>query len=302
MASIAIAGATGRLGQLIAGALRERGATVRALVRPGTAPERLRGLSGAAIVEADYADPASLNRALAGTDVVVSALNGLRDIIVTAQAALLDAAVANRVGRFIPSDYAADIFRLAAGENRNFDLRREFRTGHLQQAPIASTSILVGGFMELLLRGRMIDFAAHAVNYWGSPEQPLDYTTMADTARIAAAVALDPHAPDILRISGDRITARQVAAAAGEVLGTPFALNRLGSVEELAALIAGERAAHPEAESEVFPRFQQLQYTHNMQSGRGTLEPLDPPRYDLKLTTVRQLLAANAAQLRAPQP
>jgi uncharacterized protein YbjT (DUF2867 family) len=302
MASIAIAGATGRLGQLIAGALRERGATVRALVRPGTAPERLRGLSGAAIVEADYADPASLNRALAGTDVVVSALNGLRDIIVTAQAALLDAAVANRVGRFIPSDYAADIFRLAAGENRNFDLRREFRTGHLQQAPIASTSILVGGFMELLLRGRMIDFAAHAVNYWGSPEQPLDYTTMADTARIAAAVALDPHAPDILRISGDRITARQVAAAAGEVLGTPFALNRLGSVEELAALIASERAAHPEAESEVFPRFQQLQYTHNMQSGRGTLEPLDPPRYDLKLTTVRQLLAANAAQLRAPQP
>ncbi|HEX4297165.1 MAG TPA: NmrA family NAD(P)-binding protein [Devosia sp.] len=302
MASIAIAGATGRLGQLIAGALRERGATVRALVRPGTAPERLRGLSGAAIVEADYSDPASLNRALAGTDVVVSALNGLRDIIVTAQAALLDAAVANRVGRFIPSDYAADIFRLAAGENRNFDLRREFRTGHLQQAPIASTSILVGGFMELLLRGRMIDFAAHAVNYWGSPEQPLDYTTMADTARIAAAVALDPHAPDILRISGDRITARQVAAAAGEVLGTPFALNRLGSVEELAALIAGERAAHPEAESEVFPRFQQLQYTHNMQSGRGTLEPLDPPRYDLKLTTVRQLLAANAAQLRAPQP
>ena len=58
-------------------------------------------------------------------------------------------------------------------------------------------------------------------------------------------------------------------------------------------MIAAERAAHPEAESEIFPRFQQLQYTHNMQSGRGKLTPLDNARYAIKTTTVRDLLAAN---------
>ena len=46
--------------------------------------------------------------------------------------------------------------RLEPGENRNFDLRREFRS-RLLAAPIASTSVLVGGFMELLLRGRLLD-------------------------------------------------------------------------------------------------------------------------------------------------
>jgi uncharacterized protein YbjT (DUF2867 family) len=297
MPTIAIAGATGRLGELIVAALLRRGATVRPLVRPGTPADKLHGLEGTEITEAEYANHGQLARALEGVDVVVSALNGLRDVIVDGQAALLRAAVTAGVGRFIPSDYAANIFALETGENRNFDLRREFHERHLAQAPIASTSILVGGFMDLLLWGRGLDFRAHQMNHWGSPDQPLQYTTMADTAEIAAAVALDPDPPAVLEMVGDTITARQMAATAGEVLGTPFSLNRLGSLEDLSALIAKERGEHPEAEAETFPRFQQLQYTHNMQSGRGALRHPDN-RYRLKLTTVAELLAANATRLK----
>jgi uncharacterized protein YbjT (DUF2867 family) len=298
MPIIAVAGATGRLGHLIVRALLDRGATVRALIRPSTTPDKRMGLSSADITEIDYADPASLQQALAGADGVVSALNGLRDIIVGTQTALLDAAVAAQVARFIPSDYAADLTKLEPGENRNFDLRREFRA-RLLDAPIASTSILVGGFMELLLRGRLLDAQARQVNYWGDPGQPLNYTTTPDTAQIAATAALDPDAPPILRIVGDTVTATDLAAIAGELAGTPFSLNRLGTIDELAAVIQQERTTHPEAEYETFPRFQQLQYTHNMQSGRGVLSPLDNARYGLKLTSVRDLLTANAAQLRA---
>ncbi|MEP7241039.1 MAG: NmrA family NAD(P)-binding protein [Devosia sp.] len=298
MTTIAIAGATGRLGHLTAAALLRRGATVHPLVRPGTLPEKLKGLDGTEIAWVDYGDAAALRRALGGVDVVVSALNGLRDVIVDTQAALLDAAVAAGVKRFIPSDYAANIFALAPGENRNFDLRRAFHDTHLAQAPIARTSILIGGFMDLLLWGRGIDFKAHQVNHWGSPDQPLQYTTTADVAEITAAAALDPEAPAVLEMVGETITARQLAATAGEVLGTPFALNRLGSLDDLTALIASERAAHPEAEAEIFPRFQQLQYTHNMQSGRGALTHTDNTRYGLNLTTVRDLLTANAARLK----
>jgi len=39
---------------------------------------------------------------------VVSALAGLRDVIVETQAALLDAAIKARVPRFIPSDFSID--------------------------------------------------------------------------------------------------------------------------------------------------------------------------------------------------
>ena len=298
MPIVAVAGATGRLGHLIVRALLERGATVRALIRPSTAPDKRLGLSGADITEIDYADPASLQQALASAEIVVSALNGLRDIVVDTQTALLDAAVAAKVARFIPSDYAADLIKLEPGENRNFDLRREFRA-RLLAAPIASTSILVGGFMELLLRGRLLDAQARQINYWGSPDQPLNYTTTPDTAQIAAAAALDPDAPPILRIVGDTVTAADIAAIATDIAGTPFSVNHLGTIDELAAIIQQERTTHPEAENETFPRFQQLQYTHNMQSGRGVLTPLDNARYGLKLTTVRDLLTANAGQLRA---
>jgi uncharacterized protein YbjT (DUF2867 family) len=288
--TVAVAGATGHLGRLIVKALLDRGATVRALVRPGSRADKLAGIAGAEIVEVDLANASALTQVLAGADVVVSALNGLRDIIVEAQTQLLGAAVAAGVPRFIPSDYAADLTKLAPGENRNFDLRREFRE-RLLNAPIRSTSILNGGFMELLLRARGIDPKAHTVSYFGSPDQPLDYMTMPDVAAFTAAAALDPDAPDIVRIAGDVVTSADLARIAGELTGTPFALVRVGGVEDLAAMIEKERAAHPEAEGEIFPRFQQLQYTHNMQSGRGKLKPLDNARYGLKTTTVRELLA-----------
>lgn len=298
MPTIAVAGATGRLGHLIVKALTARGATVRPLVRPGSPPDKLQGLEGTEITEADYSNAPQLSRALEGADVVVSALNGLREVIVGTQSQLLTAAVAAGVPRFIPSDYAADIMALQPGENRNFDLRREFREQNLLKAPIGSTSVLVGGFMELLLWGRGIDFKGRVVNYWGSPDQNLNYTTTPDTAAITAEAALDPAPPKILRIAGDTVTATGLAAAASEATGTTFSLNRLGSIDDLAALIAKERQEHPESEAETFPRFQQLQYTHNMQSGRGVLHNLDNGRYPLELTSVRELLKANAERLK----
>ena len=189
--------------------------------------------------------------------------------------------------------------KVPPGENRNFDLRREFREQHLLKAPIKSTSILIGGFMELLLWGRALDSKAHKVIYWGTPDRLLNYTTTPDVAEITAAAALDPDAPSVLRIAGDTLTAQGLADAAGAALGTPFTLERAGSIEDLAAMIAREKEAHPEQQNEIFPRFQQLQYTHNMQSGSGALALLDNGRYDLKLTSVRELLAANANRLKS---
>src|SRR5687768_1217769 len=93
-ATIVLAGATGDLGGRIARSLLQQGANVRAIVRPGSSGVKITGLRdlGASIVEADFNNIAALRKACLGADCVVSALSGLRDVIVDAQTVLLQAA------------------------------------------------------------------------------------------------------------------------------------------------------------------------------------------------------------------
>jgi nucleoside-diphosphate-sugar epimerase len=290
----AVAGATGNLGGRIVKALRGRGAEVRAVVRPTTEASRRQAIeeTGAEVIPVDFNDAAAVRRSLADSFCVISALQGLSEVIINTQSQLLAGAIAAKVPRFIPSDYAADFTKLDEGENRNFDLRRAFHR-ILDAAPIASTSILNGAFMELLTYGMpLFDRKGSKVSYYGSPDQTLDFTTMDDSATFTAEAAMDIEAPRVLRIAGDQITARQLADLGQELTGTAFELVRLGGLDDLAAYIQRERAAHPETETEEFPRWQQAQYMHNMQSGRATLTPLDNDRYpDLRWTTVRELLS-----------
>lgn len=149
--AIALAGATGDLGERILKALVSRGAQVLALVRPDAdehATDRITTL-GATVARADPTDVESLAKALQGAACVVSALNGLREVIVDRQTMLLNGAVRAGVPRFIPSDYSADFTNTAPGGNRNFDLRREFMS-RADQAPLQVTSILNGAFLDML--------------------------------------------------------------------------------------------------------------------------------------------------------
>jgi uncharacterized protein YbjT (DUF2867 family) len=110
---VVMAGAAGNLGTPMAKALRERGTNVRGLVRRSTPPaalSRLRGL-GVEPVEVDYRSRATLAQACAGASSVVS---GLREVIIDAQTALLEAAVSAAIPRFIPSDYSIDFTRARA--------------------------------------------------------------------------------------------------------------------------------------------------------------------------------------------
>jgi nucleoside-diphosphate-sugar epimerase len=290
-----LAGASGDLGGRIARALIGRGARVRALVRPGVAPERLADLRalGVSIETVDFGDAAALARACAGGSCVVSALSGLRAVIVDAQSALLDAAVAAGVPRFIPSDYCIDYTRLPRGANRNLDLRADFRA-RVDSAPIRATSILNGMFADLLTgQAPVVLFPLRRVVYWGDADQPLDFTTIDDTAAFTAAAALDPATPRDLRIAGDVQTARGLAHAAGEATGRRFRLLRAGGLGRLDLLIRITRAVAP-ARDVTFPPWQGMQYLRDMAGGRAKLTPLDNDRYpELRWTTVREVLAAH---------
>ena len=149
--SIIVVGATGNLGGQIVAALLNKGAAVVAPVRPSSDRAKLDGLrqKGVTVVESGMTNVQELAASFAGAAVVVSAVQGLRDVIVDTQSVVLDAAVAAGVPRFIPSDFASDFTKLTPGDNRNFDLRREFRT-YLDKAPIQATSILNGAFADLI--------------------------------------------------------------------------------------------------------------------------------------------------------
>lgn len=191
--TITLAGATGNLGGRIAKALIEQGAQVRALVRVGTDADKLQPLQqqGVQIQEVDLESVAELTNALQGTTCVVSALQGLHDVIVDAQSVLLDAAVAAQVPRFIPSDFCVDFSDLNEGDVRNFDLCREFAQ-KLNAAPIAATSIFNGSFANNLTAGTpLLDPKSHSVSFYGEAAHQMDFTTMDDTAAFTAAAALD---------------------------------------------------------------------------------------------------------------
>lgn len=290
---IVLAGATGRLGGLIGRAIRDRGAHVRAIVRPGTPAGTAMSLRqlGFHVVEASYDDPAQLTAACEGGACVVSALAGLRDTIVGAQTALLDAAVAARVPRFIPSEFAIDFYKMPDGYNRNLDWRREFAV-RLDTAPIAATSVLNGMFMELLAGDApFIIRRFHRVVFWGSADQPMDFTTMGDVAAYTAAAALDRHTPRFLRIAGEVASARELAAIAERAFGEPFRLFRAGPVSRLEKIIAFTRRVTG-GRDELYPPWQGMQYMHNMYDGRPRLEPLDNARYpEIRWTPIREILA-----------
>ena len=289
---IVVTGATGNLGGRIVNALLSKGAQVRAVVRPGSDGAKLDELrgKGVMVIQSPMSDAHELAPALAGASVVVSAVAGLRDVIVDTQSIVLDAAVAAGVPRFIPSDFSTDYTRLPVGDNRNFDLRREFRT-YLDKAPIQATSILNGAFGEILTYNiPLLDFKKQQVGYWEDADWRIDFTTMDDTAAFTAAAALDPTTPRFLRIASFQISPNELVVAAEEAGKGHFALVRLGSRADLATHILHARAANPAGEHDLYADWQQMQYMLSMFSVQN--EPLDNARYpELTWTPARQLLA-----------
>jgi uncharacterized protein YbjT (DUF2867 family) len=295
--SVLVVGASGNMGSKIVHELAALGsAKVRVTHRAGSKPERVAKLraAGAELVTADLSDEASLAHACEGIDVIVSVVQGLRDVIVDGQTRLLRAAEKARVARLIPSDYSLDLFKTEEGKNRNLDLRREFNRT-LDASSVRGTSVLCGAFMDLLLMGAMgPDPKTGVLKVWGDADQVRDFTWTDDVAKYTAAVALDTGAGRVVRIAGDSLSTRQLAAVFQELRGTPVTIESAGSLDDLERTIGKMRAAD-EAPNNPFPVWQQLQYARDGASGLGKLSPLDNARYpSIHPVKVREFLKAKA--------
>ena len=301
---IVLAGATGNLGGRIARALLQRGAGVIALVRVGCAPSKIEELRtlGATIAEVDFSHLGAVTSACSGASCVVSALSGLREVIVDSQTLLLDAALKAGVRRFIPSDYCIDFTKLPPGTNRNLDWRREFRE-RVDRAELAATSILNGAFAEMLTgQAPIILFKWKRVLYWADADQRMDFTTIDDTAAFTAAAALDSSAPRFLRIAGEQISARELVAAASEVTGETFRLFRAGGLGRLQTVIKVARTVSPGITA-LYPAWQGMQYldapAQRVRGCRPHQRPTGPPRIVFATAHEDASIASAAAALGA---
>jgi uncharacterized protein YbjT (DUF2867 family) len=295
---IALAGAGGDLGNRIAKALVARGATVHALVRPElSASGRARIMAtGAIAIDADPASADALATAVSGAVCVVSALNGLHEVMIDRQEILLNAAVAAGVPRFIPSDYSSDFTKTRPGRNRNFDLRREFMA-IADAAPIRVTSILNGAFMDMLgAEMPIIQRGIRRVLYWHDADQLLDFTTKDNVANYTAEAALDDTTPRILRIAGDVVSARDLATTMTKLSGDHYRPLWVGTIGSLGAMIGIAKLLAPQSDA-AFPAWQGMQYMRDQFSGKAKLNLIDNDRYEgMVWTSVRKQLAGTGPE------
>ncbi|GGE46130.1 nucleoside-diphosphate-sugar epimerase [Pedobacter psychrotolerans] len=265
--TILVAGATGNLGNRICRELIKRDADVSAIVRTATDPEKIVALKdiGVKVILADLNNIGEITDACSDIACVVSALAGLDDVIIDLQKRILDGAIQAGVPRFIPSDFCTDYNNLVPGENRNFDLRRQFKT-YLDSTSIEATSIFNGAFADILkYYTPILNLKDRSIGYWGEKEDwKLDFTTMDDTAAFTAAVAMDDHAPRDLQIASFQISPRMIWTDIKEITGQEFRMQQLSSLEDFAEFIKKQRADHPAGENELYAKWQQAQYMYSM--------------------------------------
>ena len=278
---VLVVGSTGMLGQrIVHHLLKEPTARVKLLVREtGDAARQaaMKGFedAGATIVHGDLTDADSLDRATRGIDVIVSAVQGGPDVIVDGQTRLAEAGKRNGVRRMLPSDFGLDLFKATPGEHAAFDARRA-ADERIAVIGLEQINILQGGFMELFMPGMgAIDLDKGTIGFFGDGERPIEVTSVEDTARMTARVALDRTVPaGKLAFAGDRISFRQAGEIIGRQIGRTLKPVSYGSESDLRSAMA---AADPQKRV-------MLAYLLYMINGQTALSDLQNDRYhDLKL-------------------
>jgi uncharacterized protein YbjT (DUF2867 family) len=289
---IVVAGGNGKLGGRICHYLRARGADVHVLVRDKSRISEV-NLNGVTIHEVDYRSTESFLEACRGAHCIVSALSGLRDVIVDAQSRLLEVALLAGVDRFIPSDYCIDYRPLKHGSNRNLDLRREFST-MLDASPIKGTSILNGMFTDLLREDAPVILKKQKrIFFWGSADQKMDFTTLDNTAEYTAEVAMEDSSPRWLMIAGDVASMRDIKNIAEEVHKEKFKFLKPGGLGSFRLVIKLTKFFAP-SKDEVFPAWQGMQYLHDMLTGLPKFKTVDNDRHgNIEWTPIIEIVSSN---------
>ena len=252
MTAIAISGANGTLGALIAKHLIALRATVHLIVRDASKlSEDLRANPNVKVFATpDILDTDPLRNAVRGTSAVVCALWADNKTMVSAQKALIDACIAENVPRYIASDYSIDWTRLSLGDIPPKDPCIMIYNYLRGRTDIKGVHILTGAFSDLIVSsGEMgVDMGKNGLHYFGTGDEKWDWTTYDDSANFIAHIALDPEANGVVKVRGDRKSMKEVASIIGKATGSQPETIYMGTNEELKSLMDKSKEEYKERE------------------------------------------------------
>jgi uncharacterized protein YbjT (DUF2867 family) len=235
---ILVAGASGELGSKIVTRLVSQSKPVRILARPTSANEPLKRL-GVEVVIGDLRDRASLDRACAGVDTVVSTANSARrGVDANGTMALIDAAKAAGVRHFI----YVSVLGVDANSPVPFLAAKGRSENHLRASGMAWTILAPNAFMESW-PARIVGLPAVAgqpVTIVGEGRRRHTFVAEDDVAEFAVRsvdnpAALNQHVP----IGGpDPLSWRDAVAVYERVLGRPLDVRFVSPGEPLAGIPA----------------------------------------------------------------
>jgi NmrA-like family len=239
-------------------------------------------------VEGQLSDRISLLNACMGVDIVISAVQGSKDNMLTGQLNLIEAAVSQGVRRIIPSDYSMDYRKLEYGDNYSLDIRKMIFSV-LEASRINYTLVLSGVATELLFSPffNIFDFNAGTFNYWGDGETLFDTTTLKDTAKYVVEAMVDPDmANAALEVAGTVLSMKELCATYESVKGKALVHRCLGTMKDLKKEISQRKACASSPND-----YLAEQYLLSMLLEKGKLDNLQNSRYPkIKPVTVSQYI------------
>ena len=143
--------------------------------------------------------------------------------------------------------------------------------------------MLQGAFLDLFGPGSpMIDYDTGVATFWGDGDRPIEATSVEDTARMTARVALDSSVPaGKFAFYGDRLSFNDAADVAEKLTGKTFERRSLGTEADLRAAMAAAD----------FGTRIMLAYSLYMANGQTSLDDVQNDRYpDLQLKTFEAYL------------
>jgi NADH dehydrogenase len=222
---ILVAGGTGRLGTLVVSGLATRGLKVRVLTRDPARASHLVDVT-AEVVRGDVRDRPTIERAMAGVDTVVSAVQGFagpgrvtpasvdRDgngnLIDAAVAVDADVVLVSVVGA--SSDHPMELFRA-----------KHHAEQHLRASGVSWTVVRATAFVEL-----WADIMAKAPVF-GRGDNPINFVSVRDVAAVVERATVDTSLRGrILEVGGpENLTFNQLAAILGELRGRPRTIRHV---------------------------------------------------------------------------
>lgn len=233
---ILVVGGSGDLGRRVVRRLREGGAQVRCLVRPGTDGSALREL-GAELVAGDLTDPDSLVAACQGAQTVVASATAIGRVLAGARrpsihevdevgmASLVDAAERAGVERFVYVSYAGVDSALGTPLER----AKASTERRLARSTLRRVVVRPDAFQEVHLAplGRF-DIRSGRVAVFGKGDTERRWVATADVAALVAAVATEADPPDIVTFGGpEAISRNEAIRIAEQASGRTFKVQRM---------------------------------------------------------------------------